>query len=215
MNVLVTGITGYVGSRLVPRLRATATPCAASPASPTRVELEFPVVRGDAVSGEGLPQAFEGIDVAYFLIHSMEPSPTIPHFPDRERRAAENFARRCQGGGHRPDCLPGRARCPAASRRRSTRVPARGRADPAGGLAVLGRAAGLDRDRRRLSLFSVSGAAGGAPSCARDSGLAHQPHAPHRRTGHDRTAGTGSHQRCALRPVARCRRPATPSPTGS
>ena len=49
----------------------------------------MPVVRGDAVTGAGLDEALDAIDVAYFLIHSMEGA---PGFPERERAAARNFA---------------------------------------------------------------------------------------------------------------------------
>jgi uncharacterized protein YbjT (DUF2867 family) len=53
---------------------------------------------GDAVSGEGLEAALEGIDVAYFLIHSMERSHTGT-FSVRERAAADNFARAAAAAG--------------------------------------------------------------------------------------------------------------------
>jgi nucleoside-diphosphate-sugar epimerase len=56
------------------------------------VTLPIDVVKGDAVTGQGLADALAGIDVAYFLIHSMEPS-LDGTFSARERRAAENFAR--------------------------------------------------------------------------------------------------------------------------
>jgi uncharacterized protein YbjT (DUF2867 family) len=56
------------------------------------------VLAGDLVSGEGIAQALEGVDVAYFLIHSMEASPDGP-FPERERRAAHNFATAAQRAG--------------------------------------------------------------------------------------------------------------------
>jgi uncharacterized protein YbjT (DUF2867 family) len=59
-----------------------------------------PVLAGDALSGEGLAEALEGIDVAYFLIHSMEPATTADGaFPVRERQAAETFARAAQTAG--------------------------------------------------------------------------------------------------------------------
>jgi uncharacterized protein YbjT (DUF2867 family) len=90
MNVLVTGITGYVGSRLAPALAREGHAVRGF----TRrgdAAIEFPLARGDLVSGAGLREAFEGIDVAYFLIHSMETS-VDDSFPARERRAAENFA---------------------------------------------------------------------------------------------------------------------------
>src|SRR5215217_5930849 len=50
-------------------------------------------VRGDAISGAGLREALDGIDVAYFLIHSMETAVNgTGTFAERDRRAAERFA---------------------------------------------------------------------------------------------------------------------------
>ncbi|HZU40664.1 MAG TPA: NAD(P)H-binding protein [Solirubrobacteraceae bacterium] len=98
MNVLITGISGYVGSRLAPRLlrdgHAVRGFSRRSGPSPAGVE----VVRGDAVSGTGLGEALAGIDVAYYLIHSMEPS-ADGSFGEREHRAAENFAAAAAGAG--------------------------------------------------------------------------------------------------------------------
>jgi uncharacterized protein YbjT (DUF2867 family) len=97
MNVLVTGITGYVGSRLAPVL-ARQGHAVRGFTRRGNSALEFPVARGDLVSGEGLKQAFEGVDIAYFLIHSMETS-LDDSFPARERRAAENFAHAAREAG--------------------------------------------------------------------------------------------------------------------
>jgi nucleoside-diphosphate-sugar epimerase len=114
MNILVTGITGFVGSRLVPRLERDghsvrgfsrrppeASPNDAPTASPTTT-----ILTGDAVTGEGLADALRDIDVAYFLIHSMEPvagtasaDGAAAAFGARERRAAENFARAASEAG--------------------------------------------------------------------------------------------------------------------
>jgi uncharacterized protein YbjT (DUF2867 family) len=91
MNILVTGISGYLGSRLAPRLvrdgHAVRGFSRRALPGPEGVEM----VQGDAVTGAGLDRALDGIDVAYFLMHSMEAS-SDGNFSARERRAAENFA---------------------------------------------------------------------------------------------------------------------------
>jgi uncharacterized protein YbjT (DUF2867 family) len=98
MNVLITGVSGYIGSRLAPRmLRDGHSVRGFSRHSGERTG-EFPVVTGDAVTGAGLEEALAGIDVAYYLIHSMERS-LDGTFAERDRAAAENFARAAQAAG--------------------------------------------------------------------------------------------------------------------
>jgi uncharacterized protein YbjT (DUF2867 family) len=119
MNILVTGITGYIGSRLTARLqrdghvvrgltrdpaRGPARDPARDPArGPASARADIEEVRlftGDAVTGAGLEQALAGVEVAYFLIHSMEPATDGP-FAAQERRAAENFTIAAQAAGVR------------------------------------------------------------------------------------------------------------------
>jgi uncharacterized protein YbjT (DUF2867 family) len=97
MNILVTGASGYIGSLLIPRLQSAGHVVRGF--SRRHLELSgVEVIRGDAVTGEGLDRALEGVDVAYFLIHSMEPSQDGP-FAARERAGAENFARAAAAAG--------------------------------------------------------------------------------------------------------------------
>jgi uncharacterized protein YbjT (DUF2867 family) len=91
MNVLVTGITGYIGSALTPTLIRHGHSVRGFARHPERVTFEVPVVAGDAITGAGLEAALEGIDVAYYLIHSLEPSTDGP-FSSRERIGAQRFA---------------------------------------------------------------------------------------------------------------------------
>jgi uncharacterized protein YbjT (DUF2867 family) len=93
VNVLLTGITGYIGSSLAPRLQRDGHEVRGLSRRPRDDGNEIPMIAGDAVSGAGLEQALEGIDVAYFLIHSMETAAQADGaFGERERAAAENFA---------------------------------------------------------------------------------------------------------------------------
>lgn len=103
MRILVTGITGAIGGRLAPPLLAAGHDVRAlTRRGDARDIRDVPdgvrLHTGDAVSGIGLSKALRGIDVAYYLIHSMEPG-SAEHFGVRERRAAENFAAAAVGAG--------------------------------------------------------------------------------------------------------------------
>jgi uncharacterized protein YbjT (DUF2867 family) len=102
MRILVTGVSGFVGARLVPRLRRDGHELRGFARDPGRVAVDVPLVVGDAVSGSGLDAALEEIDVAYFLIHSMEPlTDATSDFRARELMAAERFAAAARAAGVR------------------------------------------------------------------------------------------------------------------
>jgi uncharacterized protein YbjT (DUF2867 family) len=103
---LITGATGYVGSRLLRRLAQEGRPVRALARRPEAVEPlgGVEVVRGDLLDGAGLDEALHGCHTAYYLVHSMEPAgggrrngrrgghPLASGFADRDRRAADSFA---------------------------------------------------------------------------------------------------------------------------
>ncbi len=116
MRVLLTGASGFAGSLLLPRLHGEGHEVRAFARDPARLRIPIAwhveTVRGDVISGAGLKEALDGVEVAYYLVHSMErppekgdkeeglePRPTSRErandasgFPELERRAAHNFA---------------------------------------------------------------------------------------------------------------------------
>jgi uncharacterized protein YbjT (DUF2867 family) len=102
MPELVTGATGYVGGRLIGRLLREGRPVRALARNPSRLEAppEVEAVKGDLVSGRGLDRALDGCEVAYYLVHSMEPAAGADgDFASRDRVAAANFARAAEAAG--------------------------------------------------------------------------------------------------------------------
>ena len=133
MRILLTGASGFIGSALAPRLLAEGhelrgltrdparmhsalaaypghgvvdVPTASAPTTrDTSTVIEaIEMVRGDVLTGEGLARALAGMEVAYYLIHSMQDTPgSAPpgSFTERERVAASTFAAHAQRAGVR------------------------------------------------------------------------------------------------------------------
>ncbi len=100
-SVLVTGVTGYIGGRLVPRLlgRGVRVRCLARDASrlqgrPWLADVELVV--GDVLRPESLPDAMRGVAVAYYLVHSLGGG---SGFPERDATAARNFGAAAKNAG--------------------------------------------------------------------------------------------------------------------
>ena len=120
MRVLVTGATGYIGGRLAPRLVAAGHSVRCLTRSPRSLAgvpwaAQVQVVEADALRPETLPAAFDGVQVAYYLVHSLGGR----DFEAADRRAAEHFARAARAAGVRrivylggPRPGPGRSSAP-------------------------------------------------------------------------------------------------------
>src|SRR5262249_16976541 len=90
MRILLTGVSGFAGSLLVGRLRSQGHELRALARERGRVTAQVEVVQGDPLTGEGLERALDQIEVAYYLIHSMERPPRgSGPCAERERVAAE------------------------------------------------------------------------------------------------------------------------------
>jgi len=100
MRTLVTGVSGYVGAELAGRLRADGHAVRGFARDPARVAVAVDeLVVGDVTTGAGLDAALDGIDVAYYLIHSMEG--THGAFAEVERASAHRFAAAAERAGLR------------------------------------------------------------------------------------------------------------------
>ena len=100
-RILLTGATGYLGGRLAPRLLDRGYHVRCLVRDPDRLsghgwEDRTEIVQGDVLEPDTLPPAMEGVDTAYYLIHSMAAG---PGFAERDRRAAANFGRAAKSAG--------------------------------------------------------------------------------------------------------------------
>ena len=104
-RVLVTGASGYVGGRLLPRLEQRGLPVRCLARRPEflagRVGPRTEVVQGDVLCPETLAPALEGVHTAYYMVHSMG-SAGSEGFEARDRLGAENM----HAAGMDPEGLP-------------------------------------------------------------------------------------------------------------
>ncbi len=101
--ILVTGATGYIGGRLVPRLLAAGHRVRCLSRNPDRLAgRPWPgveLVKGDVSDEASLAAALEGVAQAYYLVHAMGEDQA--DFRGRDLRQATIFAEACARAGVR------------------------------------------------------------------------------------------------------------------
>jgi uncharacterized protein YbjT (DUF2867 family) len=98
--VLLTGATGYVGGRLLHRLVAQGRVVRCLTRRPevlaARGGAPVQIIAGDLLFPDSLDAVMEGVQDAYYLVHSMGGA---GEFADLDRRAAANFAAAARSAG--------------------------------------------------------------------------------------------------------------------
>jgi uncharacterized protein YbjT (DUF2867 family) len=94
LRCLVTGATGYVGGRLVPELLDRGHTVRVMVRDPGKIEgrswgRQVEIARADAMDAADVESALDGVDVAYYLMHSIGSG---QGFAETERRIATTFA---------------------------------------------------------------------------------------------------------------------------
>ncbi len=98
--ILLTGATGYVGGRLLKVLLEKSCRVRCMARKPEYLRAKLPplveVVAGDVGQPDSLGPALEGVQTAYYLVHSMNNN---PDYEEADRRAGENFGRVAKAAG--------------------------------------------------------------------------------------------------------------------
>jgi len=98
--ILLTGASGYVGGRLLRSLESQGHRVRCLARQPdvlkSRVSAPTEVVGGDVLDASSLAVAMRGVDVAYYLVHSMG---SAGSFEEADRQAAQNFGEAAKAAG--------------------------------------------------------------------------------------------------------------------
>lgn len=99
-KVLLTGASGYIGGRLLPLLQADGLAVRCLARRPEFLTGHVPpgteIVQGNVLDPASLTAALEGVETAYYLIHSMGDGGNFQH---QERRGAIHFAHAAKAAG--------------------------------------------------------------------------------------------------------------------
>ena len=91
-SILVTGATGFIGSRLISSLSSSGYTIKGMSRKKLQDSNNVKYVQADVFDVDQLEKAMSGIDIAYYLLHSMEGSKEQwKEFASRERIQAQNF----------------------------------------------------------------------------------------------------------------------------
>lgn len=101
VKVLVTGASGYIGGRLVPELLEAGHEVTCLARTPSKLDDQawrdrVTVAEGDVTDAATLREALDGIQAAYFLVHSMGGK---ADFDEEDRKAAATFRDACAAAG--------------------------------------------------------------------------------------------------------------------
>jgi uncharacterized protein YbjT (DUF2867 family) len=96
-KVLVTGATGFIGSRLAEALRDRGHEVRAMTRHPEQYSGAGTAIFGDVADEASIRAALEGVDVAYYLVHSLEHG----DFEERDAQAAAGFGEAAAAAGLR------------------------------------------------------------------------------------------------------------------
>src|SRR6478672_2684815 len=94
-TVLVTGATGFIGRRLVPALIDAGHEVRAMTRRPEEYDGPGEAVGADVMDADSLRPALKGVDVAIYLVHSLDD----PDFERKDADAARNFSAAAAAAG--------------------------------------------------------------------------------------------------------------------
>ena len=103
LRCLVTGASGYIGGRLVPELLSAGYAVRCMARDPAKLSDrpwsgDVEIAAADVTDDSAVRRALQGVDVAYYLIHSLG---TDASFERRDRTAAQTFAAAAKAAGVR------------------------------------------------------------------------------------------------------------------